>query len=74
MNQILFNLLMRKMVSPYNQFKQESKNIGTFIIENIEMNVQVEEGNQLNLYQTRQTACLQTGICIVTSYLQYTEW
>lgn len=74
MNQILSNILMRKIVSLYNQFKEESKNIGSFIIKNIEMNVQVKEGNQLNLYQARQTTCLQTGICIVTSYLQYTEW
>lgn len=74
MNLILFNLLLWKMVSPYNQFKEESKNLGTFIIENIEMNVQVEEGNPLNLYQTRQPACLQIGSCIVTSYLLYREW
>lgn len=40
MNQILFNLLTRKIVNPYSQFKEESKNIDTFIIKNIEMNVQ----------------------------------
>lgn len=39
MNQILFNLLTRKIVNPYSQFKEESKNIDTFIIKNIEMNV-----------------------------------
>lgn len=38
---ILFKLLMREIVSPYNRFKKGGKKY-TFIIRNAEINIQVE--------------------------------
>lgn len=57
MSQILFNLLTRKIVSHQSQFKEESKNIGTFVIKNIEMSVQ--GGNSIEPLPDK-TDCMST--------------